>query len=99
MSPKRVEPRSVVNRKDGVALMKKEQFPLARLCTMQPDWDGYNAVAPPLKTIIEAYNIWNTLPGYGWQAVPISDGVQIERHRDGVDIEITVTAAGDSHWQ
>lgn len=88
--------RSGFTRKEGVLLMPSEQFPLARLSSLRPNWDGYGAIMPPQRTINEAYNIWGKLPGDGWQVVPISGGVQIERHRDGVDIEITVTASPNS---
>ena len=71
--------------------MPDERFPSERLSNLQSNWDGYGALPPSPRTIAEALNIWVWLPGDGWQVVPVpSGGVQIERHRDGVDIEISV---------
>ena len=67
-----------------------ESFPSEYLRHLQPNWDGYGALPPSLRSVVEARNIWMGLPGDGWQVVPVSGGVQIERHSGGVDVEISV---------
>lgn len=67
-------------------------FPMAMLRSLKPNWNSYGAPAIDERCIQKAYEIWRQLSGE-WQVVPCSDGgVQLEQHRDGFDIEITVSA-------
>lgn len=69
-----------------------ERFPSERLANLKDNWDGYGAKSPDPRAIIEAHKLFTKLSGDGWQVVPTTDGgVQIERHTDGVDVEIVVT--------
>jgi hypothetical protein len=66
---------------------------MAMLRNLQPNWDSYGAPAIDERCIQKAYWLWRQLSGE-WQVVPCSDGgVQLEQHRDGVDVEIRVSAA------
>lgn len=68
-------------------------FPHAMLRSLQPDWNSHGAPAIDERCIDKAFELWRTLSGE-WQVVPCSDGgVQLEQHRDGFDIEITVSRA------
>ena len=57
------------------------------------DWDSYKGKLISLKAIDAAKDLLYKL-GDGWTPVPCSDGsVQLERHADGLDIEIVVSEA------
>lgn len=69
-------------------------FPHAMLRGLKANWNSYGA--PPIdeRCIEKAFALWRQLDGE-WQVVPCNDGgVQLEQHRDGFDIEITVNRAG-----
>lgn len=67
-------------------------FPMAMLRSLKPNWNSYGAPVIDERCIQKAYELWRQLSGE-WQVVPCSDGgVQLEQHRDGFDIEITVSA-------
>lgn len=69
-------------------------FPHAMLRGLKANWNSYGA--PPIdeRCIQKAYELWRQLSGE-WQVVPCNDGgVQLEQHRGGFDIEITVNRAG-----
>ena len=69
------------------------EFPFKDLRNLKANWDSYGAVPIDERAIQKAYEIWRLLPGRAFQVVPTSDGgVQLEEHRDGFDIEITVNA-------
>lgn len=68
-------------------------FPRAMLRGLKANWNSYGA--PPIdeRCIQKAYELWRQLSGE-WQVVPCNDGgVQLEQHREGFDIEITVSRA------
>jgi hypothetical protein len=68
-------------------------FPHKMLRQLAPNWDSYGAKAIDPRCIDRAAVLWGQLCG-DWQVVPCSDGgVQLEQHRDGLDIEITVSPA------
>lgn len=63
------------------------------LLRLEPNWDSYGAPALDRRCVAKANEIYLRLPG-AWDVVPCSDGgVQIEQHKDGFDIEITVSPA------
>lgn len=71
-------------------------FPHEMLRKLAPNWDSYGAPAIDERCIEKAFAIWRQLSG-DWQVVPCTDGgVQLEQHRDGFDIEITVSRARPS---
>lgn len=64
------------------------------LLGLKDNWDGYGARAPTRHEVCHAYEVYRSLPGTDWHVAAMSSGgIQIERHRDGVDIEITVIDA------
>lgn len=68
-------------------------FPHKMLRDLKPNWNSYGAPAIDERCIQKAYELWRQLAGE-WQVVPCTDGgVQLEQHRDGFDIEITVSSA------
>jgi len=68
-------------------------FPHAILRNLQPNWNSYGAPAIDERCIQKAFELWRQLSGE-WQVVPCSDGgVQLEQHRDGLDVEVRVSAA------
>lgn len=69
------------------------EFPFADLRSLKANWDSYGA--PPIKerAIQKAHEIWCSLPGRKFQVIPTSDGgVQLEEHRGGFDIVVSVNA-------
>lgn len=71
----------------------QKTFPHAMLRSLKLNWNSYGAPAIDERCIQKAYELWRQLSGE-WQVVPCNDGgVQLEQHRDGFDIEITVAAA------
>ena len=70
-------------------------FEVRQLLGLKDNWDGHGSKAPSDAAIEAAYELYLRLPGDGWHVVPIGGegGVQIERHADGLDIEISVTPA------
>lgn len=63
---------------------------------LKPGWDSYDAKAIDPRCIDRAAVLWGQLSG-DWQVVPCADGgVQLEQHRDGLDIEITVSPAQET---
>lgn len=61
---------------------------------LKPGWDSYSAKAIDSRCIEKAFELWRGLGGVNWSVVPCSDGgVQIEQHKDGIDIEIRVSPA------
>src|SRR3954466_11135055 len=60
---------------------------------LKPNWDSYGAKQIDIDCIRAAKEILRPLNGR-WQAVPMSNGgVQLEKHSDGIDIEITICRA------
>lgn len=58
---------------------------------LKAGWDGYSAKPIDPRCIDRAAVLWGQVSG-DWQVVPCADGgVQLEQHRDGLDIEITVS--------
>ena len=67
---------------------------LLEISNLPAGWDSYSAKPIDRAAIYEARSLLDVLPGGDWTAVPMADGsVQLERHRDGFDIEIHVSAA------
>lgn len=63
---------------------------------LKPGWDSYSAKPIDPRCIEKAFQLWREIPG-PWIVVPCADGgVQIEQHRDGLDIEITISPAGST---
>jgi hypothetical protein len=63
---------------------------------LKDNWDSYGAKPMDKDVIAKAREMWNRAMQYGerWHAVPGSDGsIQLERHEDGCDIEITIRKA------
>jgi hypothetical protein len=83
-------------------------FDHQKLRDLKPGWDSYAAKAIDRRCIEKAFQLWRELPGTDWSAVPCADGgVQLEQHKDGLDIEIRVspasaletgTAPCEHHW-
>ena len=60
---------------------------------LHADWDSYGAKPISTKALSKAFDLRSLLRD-GWTPVPCSDGsVQLERHEDGVDIEILISEA------
>ena len=70
-------------------------FPSEMLRKLKDNWDGNGSGAPSIAAIWAAEDLYELLPGDGWHVVPIGGegGVQIERHANGLDIEISITPA------
>lgn len=67
-----------------------EDATLDRLAKLLPDWDSYGAKAPDPTSIATARKLVRLLAGE-WAIVPTSDGgVQLERHAEGFEAEITI---------
>lgn len=65
---------------------------LREMRNLEANWDSYGA--PPInpRAIDQAILMLDSLSG-NWQAVPCSDGgVQLEKHDNGFDIEVTIRA-------
>ena len=63
---------------------------------LKENWDSYGAKPLDKEVIAKARDTWRRVMQYGerWQAVPSSDGsIQLERHEDGWDIEVTISKA------
>lgn len=65
------------------------------LAELQDDWDGYGSRKPLPQELQTARELLAVLePWTGWQVVPVGGGgVQIERHADGLDVEIFINGA------
>lgn len=67
---------------------------LKQMRLLEAGWDSYQGKPIAPRAIDKAQLLLDVLPGEGWAAVPCSDGsVMLEQHRDGLDIEISITAA------
>lgn len=67
---------------------------LENMRTLPANWDSYGAVVIDHRCIDRAHAVLNELQTVGWAAVPCTDGgVQLERHQDGLDIEIWIDVA------
>lgn len=65
---------------------------LRQMCFLEPNWDSYGAARIEPRAIERAIILLDSLAG-DWTPVPMSDGgVQLERHDEGFDIEITIRA-------
>ena len=75
--------------------MKKTLDDLRKL---QPNWDSYGGKQIDPAAIDGAARLLNRLEyPASWHVVPCSDGsVQLEWHRDGLDIEIHISRAGSN---
>ena len=70
-------------------------FDHKRLRELKPGWDSYDAKPIDPRCIEKAFEFWRETRG-PWTVVPCADGgVQLERHSDGLDIEIRVSPASD----
>jgi hypothetical protein len=66
------------------------EFPVQMLRDLKPNWDSYGAGPIDERCIQKAYELWRCLSGR-WDVVPTNNGgVQLEQHRDWLDIEILV---------
>lgn len=65
------------------------------LADLEPNWDSYGAKAIDVRCIVKAREIAQAIHLYdGYSVVPTcTGGVQLERHMDGLDIEILIEVA------
>lgn len=78
---------AVFDNKQAVMALWQMQF-------LERGWDSYDACTIDERAIKKALELLKVLPGY-WDAVPVNDGtVQLEQHRDGFDIEVSVAVNG-----
>lgn len=68
-------------------------FDHKKLRDLKPGWDSYNAKPIDPRCIEKAFQLWREASG-PWIVVPCTNGgVQLEQHRDGLDIEINISPA------
>lgn len=68
-------------------------FDHTMLRSLKAGWDSYDAKPIDPRCIEKAFQFWREFPG-DWTVVPCADGgVQLEQHRDGLNIEIRVSPA------
>lgn len=78
--------------------MRDYKKQLQELAKLQDDWDTYGARRPSAKALARAEELLSILVKLGrarWHIVPtVEGGVQIEQHRDGLEVEILISPAG-----
>lgn len=71
---------------------------LKSLAALRDDWDSYGAKAPDVRAMERARQVCVVL-AFAPSLVPTtSGGVQLEWHRDGLDIEIDIPAEGATEF-